>query len=144
MEQQSETAPLYGVMLHGSSRRLTHAGERAGGRDRGGCGTAELPAYALGRRGDSVVTTVWDDRATAMHAELAGMVDRTGEFARSMSGVPADTVRSMLDYLTQSQSVMLATNSILWSMAIVFACAAAIIWIAPRPTRAVDLRNAGH
>jgi MFS transporter, DHA2 family, multidrug resistance protein len=94
----------------------------------------------------SVVTTVWDDRTTSLHAELAGLVDQSGDFARSMlaSGTPVDTMRALLDYLTTSQSVMLATNSILWSVAIVFTMAAAIIWIAPRPAHAVDLSRAGH
>lgn len=94
----------------------------------------------------SVVTTRWDDYTTAMHAELAGLVDRGGELARSLlaSGFPMDAVRARLDYLTQSQSVMLATNGIFWAVAIVFVIAAGIIWIAPRPTRTVDLSRAGH
>ena len=94
----------------------------------------------------SVVTTAWDNQTTSMHADLAGLVDRGGELARSLaaSGFGADAVRQMLDYLTQSQAVMLATNGILWSVALVFALASAIIWIAPRPTRTVDLSRAGH
>lgn len=81
-----------------------------------------------------------------MHAELAGMVDRTGEAARSLanSGMSTDAIRSTLDYLTQGQSVMLATNEIISFIAIAFCLAACVIWLAPRPTRAVDMSKAGH
>ncbi len=39
---------------------------------------------------------------------------------------------------------MLATNEIMSYVAIAFCLAALIIWLAPRPTRAVDLSQAGH
>lgn len=94
----------------------------------------------------SVITTSWEDRTNHMHAELAGMVDRTGETARSLadSGMSADAIRSVLDNLAQGQSVMLATNEIIAFIAIAFALAACVIWLAPRPTRAVDMSRAGH
>jgi hypothetical protein len=49
-----------------------------------------------------------------------------------------------LDFLTQSQSDMLATGRVLWTVAPVFVLAAAIIGIAPRPARRFDLSPAGH
>lgn len=55
----------------------------------------------------SVVTTAWEDRTTIAHAELAGVVDRGGEVA----------------------------NQILGSVAFVFALGAAVIRLAPRPSR---------
>jgi DHA2 family multidrug resistance protein len=94
----------------------------------------------------SIVTTVWEDKTTYLHAELAGLVDSTGEAVRNLSGaaLSADATRAVLDNVTQGQSVMLATNEILSYVAIVFALAALIIWLAPRPTRAVDMSQAGH
>jgi DHA2 family multidrug resistance protein len=50
----------------------------------------------------------------------------------------------VLDHVTQGQSVMLATNEILSYVAIAFCFATMIIWLAPRPKRAVDLAKAGH
>jgi DHA2 family multidrug resistance protein len=44
----------------------------------------------------------------------------------------------------QGQSVMLATNHIMLVVVLAFALSALVIWIAPRPTRAVDLSQAGH
>jgi len=94
----------------------------------------------------SVVTTAWDNHTTVMHAELSGLVDRTGELFHSLmsSGLSADAARQALDFLAQGQSVMLATNEILWAVALVFGFASAIIWIAPRPTKAIALGQGGH
>jgi DHA2 family multidrug resistance protein len=40
--------------------------------------------------------------------------------------------------LVGGQAVMLATNQLFLACSIVFAIAAALVWITPRPTRAVD------
>ena len=94
----------------------------------------------------SVVTTSWENKTSVIHAELVGDVDRTGEMARTLgsSGMGADSIRSVLDNLLQSQSVMLATNRIMMIVAVVCALGAFLIWLAPRPTRAVDMTQAGH
>lgn len=94
----------------------------------------------------SIVTTAWEDKTTYMHAELAGAVDSTGEVARTLAsgGLSTDGVRSVLDSLTQNQSVMLATNEILGLVALAFCLGALLIWLAPRPTRAVDTSKLGH
>lgn len=94
----------------------------------------------------SIVSTSWEDQTSVMHAELVGSVDRTGETMNTLvaSGMSTDAVRSTLDNLVQSQSVMLATNQIMSVVAIAFVIAAAVIWLAPRPTRQVDMTQAGH
>jgi DHA2 family multidrug resistance protein len=94
----------------------------------------------------SIATTAWESQTQAAHAELAGQVDRTGETARSLlgSGLDLDSVRSVLDGMTQGQSVMLATNEIMATCAIAFCAAALLIWLAPRSARAVDMSKVGH
>jgi len=94
----------------------------------------------------SVVTTLWENQTSVKHAELAGLIDSAGDTARSLAnaGLSTDAVREMLDRMTQSQSVMLATNQILGIVAVAFAIAAFFIWLAPRPTRSVDMTQAGH
>src|SRR5262245_55178724 len=94
----------------------------------------------------SVVTTMWEDKTSVMHAELSGLIDSAGDTTRSLlnSGLSMDAVREMLDRMTQSQSVMLATNEIMGMVAVAFAIAACFIWLAPRPTRSVDMTQAGH
>src|SRR6185295_10372469 len=94
----------------------------------------------------SIVTTMWEDKTTYQHAELSGLIDPSGDAARALSssGLSMDGVRTVLDQLTQGQSVMLATNDIMWLVAVAFCVAATAIWLAPRPTRAVDMTKAGH
>lgn len=85
-------------------------------------------------------------RRDQARVNLPGLVDRTGETARTLAntGLSSDAVRSALDNMAQSQSVMLATNELLLIVAVAFAIAAAVIWLAPRPTRKVDMTQAGH
>jgi len=94
----------------------------------------------------SIVTTGWENRTSEVHADLAGMVDRSGEAGRSLAdaGMSSDAVRATLDMLLQGQSVMLAMNDILWAVCAAFALAAMVIWLAPRPTRSIDITQAGH
>ncbi|HXC58407.1 MAG TPA: DHA2 family efflux MFS transporter permease subunit, partial [Steroidobacteraceae bacterium] len=93
----------------------------------------------------SVVTTGWENKTQHMHAELAGMVDRSGEIGHTLAanGLNAEQTRQALDNLTQSQSVMLATNEIMSIVALAFCAAALLIWLAPRPTRKVEV-GAAH
>jgi DHA2 family multidrug resistance protein len=94
----------------------------------------------------SIVTTAWEDKTSIIHAELVGLVDRTGATAGVLgnSGMPPDAVGNMLDRLLTGQSVMLATNHIVGVVAVVFAVSACLIWFAPKPSRAVDMTHAGH
>jgi len=94
----------------------------------------------------SVVTTAWENKTSVVHAELVGDVDRTGELTRTLtgSGMSMDAVRNMLDSLLQGQSVMLATNEIMTMVAVVCGLGAFLIWLAPRPSRALNMTQAGH
>jgi DHA2 family multidrug resistance protein len=80
-----------------------------------------------------------------MHAELAGTVDRTGEVAHTLQagGMNAEQTLQVMDNMTQSQSVMLATNEIMAIVSLAFFLSALLIWAAPKPTRAVQL-GAAH
>jgi MFS transporter, DHA2 family, multidrug resistance protein len=94
----------------------------------------------------SIVTTSWEDRTSVTHADLVGLVDRAGDTARSLAaqGMSPDMVNNMLDRLLQGQSVMLATNHIVGIVGFVFALSACLIWLAPKPSRTVDMTQAGH
>jgi len=99
-----------------------------------------------GAVGTSLITTAWDDKTSVMHAELAGLTDRTGDVAMTLSrsGLSDDAMLQTIDRMTQGQSVMIATNELLALTGIVFFISATLIWLAPRPTRAVDMSHAGH
>src|SRR6185295_3495624 len=65
----------------------------------------------------SVVQTVWENTGNEFHADLAGSVDRYGQTAATLaaSGMNPDQQRQALDNLLTSQSVMLATNQIMFT-----------------------------
>jgi len=94
----------------------------------------------------SLVTTVWDNRITLNHVELVGLADADGSVARLLeqSGLAADGVVQVVDYLVTSQSVMLATNQMMLGIGIAFLFAASVIWLAPKPQRVVEPGSGGH
>jgi DHA2 family multidrug resistance protein len=93
----------------------------------------------------SVVTTSWESKTQVMHAELSGVVDRTGEVTHTLaaSGMSHDQTLQALDNMTQSQAVMLSTNEIMSFVSLAFFLSAMLIWAAPKPTRKVAL-GAAH
>jgi len=111
-----------------------------------GAGLQNFLRTLSGAVATSVVTTVWEDGTSVQHAELVGLVDRSGEAAANLGaqGLSPDAVLASLDRLLQGQSVMLATNALMATIAAVFAAAACFIWLARRPTHSVDLSQAGH
>ena len=94
----------------------------------------------------SLVTTAWENKGERMHAELAGLSDRQGEALAGLSGLGLshDQALSWLDHMVQGESVTIATNQVMALLAFAFAISAAVIWLAPRPKRAVDMTQAGH
>jgi DHA2 family multidrug resistance protein len=111
-----------------------------------GAGLQNFVRTLSGAVATSIVTTAWDDRSAAVHADLVGSIDRMGETAHALAsaGLGPDAVGVALDRLLGSQSVMLATNQIMGLVAAAFAIAAFVIWIAPRPARALDPTQMGH
>lgn len=93
----------------------------------------------------SLVTTAWDNKTIYAHAELAGLADRSGDTLRTLtnSGMSHDAAVNQLNDMVQSQSVMIATNQLMFVIAAAFAIAACVIWLAPRPSRAIDPAQAG-
>ena len=59
------------------------------------------------------------------------------------SGMSHDAAVSQINTLVQSQSVMIATNQLMLVVAVAFAIAAFAIWLAPKPSRAIDMAQAG-
>ena len=94
----------------------------------------------------SLVTTAWDDKTVAAHAELAGLADRNGDVVNTLSasGMSHDAAINQLNTMVQSQSVMIATNQLMFVVALAFAVAAFAIWLAPKPTRTVEAGAGGH
>jgi len=100
-----------------------------------------------GAFGTSIVTTTWDNSATASRVSIlnqpGSMVQGAMDAFRGM-GLSADQALQQYEGLVQSQSVMLATDHIFLAIAVVLALAGASVWIAPRPKRIVAPGAGGH
>ena len=110
-----------------------------------GAGLQNFLRTMSGAIATSLTTTAWDDKATYAHAELAGLTDKGGNALSLLtgSGMSHDAAVSQLNNLVQSQSVMIATNQLMFIVAVAFAIAAFAIWLAPKPGRAIDMAQAG-
>jgi DHA2 family multidrug resistance protein len=93
----------------------------------------------------SIVNTAWENGAQVKHAELAGLVDGSGETMRTLaaSGFNHEQSLQAMDQMVQGQAVMLSTNELMMFSSLAFLLAALLIWLAPRPTRAIEL-GASH
>jgi len=111
-----------------------------------GAGLQNFLRTLAGAVATSIVTTNWESRTSAIHADLVGSLDRGGDAAASLAaaGLTPDASRSALDMLLQGQSVMLATNQVMAVVAVGFIVSACAIWLAPRPAHAFDMTQAGH
>jgi DHA2 family multidrug resistance protein len=96
-----------------------------------------------GAVGTAIVTTMWYDGAQGIRSELSGVLNGVEATMQSLQahGYSVEQSRQVVSQLVDGQSTALATGSIFVTAAMVFAAAATIIWLAPRPRHAVA---AGH
>jgi len=96
-----------------------------------------------GAVGTALATTVWYDGAQAKRAELSGVLNGASQTMQSLQahGYTLEQSRQTISNLVDGQATALATGSVFVTAAIVFAAAASIVWLAPRPKHAVA---AGH
>lgn len=92
----------------------------------------------------AIATTVWYDGAQATRAELSGVLNGAQQTMQSlqMHGYTVEQSRQVVSNLVDGQATALATGSIFTTAAIVFAAAASIVWLAPRPKHAVAVSHA--
>ncbi len=85
----------------------------------------------------SIMTTAWDNTASEKKSNLAGGLPHPQQTLDTLTahGLTPDQAVHQLDGLVQVQAVMLSTNQMFLATAGVFALAASIIWIAPKPER---------
>jgi DHA2 family multidrug resistance protein len=93
-----------------------------------------------GAVGTSMVNTAWENGTTRNHADLVGVVNHA-------SGVVATYVKQgfshaqgihSLENIVNEQAIMLSTNQLFMSCAVIFLIAGAAIWLSPKPKHAVD------
>jgi len=93
----------------------------------------------------SIITTSWENTASAKRSILAGELadpQRTLDVLTARGLTPQQAL-DQLEGMVQNQGVMLATNQIFLATSAVFAVAALIIWLAPKPAKPVT-GGGGH
>ncbi len=87
----------------------------------------------------SISTTAWNDDARLSRSELVSKLnpDGTTQVLRS-AGFSAAQIRGTIEQFVDKESITLATDHVFLVSASVFACAAVLIWLAPRPTREIE------
>jgi DHA2 family multidrug resistance protein len=97
-----------------------------------------------GAIGTSISATMWDDSARVARSEIVGRLNtQASSDALSAQGFSLDQIRGVIAQLVDKEAMAVATTHIFLISAVVFAFAAMIIWLTPRPTRAVEM-GAAH
>lgn len=92
----------------------------------------------------SISTTAWDDSARASRSELVSKLNTNDTVnALTAQGFSLDQARGVIAQLVDKEAFALATSHIFLISAGVFVAAAMIIWLTPRPKRAVGM-GAAH
>jgi DHA2 family multidrug resistance protein len=90
-----------------------------------------------GSFGTSIVTTLWDRRATLHHARLVERLSSadpaTGQALAGLpGGAASDQNLSLLNRLVDQQAFMLSANDIFYFSALLFLLLIGVIWLARR------------
>jgi len=87
----------------------------------------------------AIGTTMWYDGSQGTRAKLSGVLNGAQQTMQSLQahGYSVEQSRQVVSQLVDGQATALATGSIFTTAAIVFAAAASIVWLAPRPKHAV-------
>jgi DHA2 family multidrug resistance protein len=122
--------PFFFVPLTGLALSSVKPEEMAGA-----AGLMNFARTLTGAFAVSVMTTAWDNGSSYNRAELAGLIHPENAPTASMG---------VLDNLVQQQAVMLSTNWTFLVVTMLFAVAAAFIWLAPKPKGPVQAGAGGH
>lgn len=91
----------------------------------------------------SIVTTAWENKATEFRNDLTASAIPENFNQMISDNQTSSTSLALLDNIIQSQAIMLSTNYVLLIASFTFVFAAAAIWLAPKPTRKVEMMG-GH
>ncbi len=103
-------------------------------------GLSNFLRITAGAMGTSIVTTVWDNRATLHHAQLSESINNGNAAAMSTinnltsSGFSNDQVLAQIARMIDQQAFMLASNDVFYASALLFVLLIPLVWLA-RPAR---------
>lgn len=92
----------------------------------------------------SLIQSEWSNATRVNNTEIANSMIH-GQVAvdtMTVQGVPAESARTMLSYVVEGQSVMLATLDMFGVIAVALGISAAIIWLVPKPKGPIDTSGA--
>ncbi len=122
--------PMYYVPLTGLAMGSVNEEETASA-----AGLMNFIRTISGAFATSLVTTFWQDGRYIVHDQLSNIVDPTGEFGGGVERAPSligQFGREAFDMAVSGQSMMLSTNDLMISIAIVFFVSAFAIALAPK------------
>ena len=92
----------------------------------------------------SLIQSAWSNATRLNNTEIANAMPGGQAAMDTMTaqGVPTESARTMLSYLVEGQSVMLATLNMFGVIAFCLGLAAAIIWLVPKPKGPIDTSGA--
>jgi DHA2 family multidrug resistance protein len=99
-------------------------------------GLSNFLRITAGAMGTSLTTTLWDNRATLHHAQLAETINQGNNAATSAmsgltgSGFSTEQVMGQINRIVDQQAYMLATNDIFYASAILFLLLIPLVWLA--------------
>lgn len=92
-----------------------------------------------GAIGSSIAASLWYDKAIVSRSEMAGSLGTEDAMtALDGSDFTLDQVRGSVERIVDGEAFTVAITQLFVLAAIIFAVAALIIWLAPRPTRALE------
>ncbi len=99
-------------------------------------GLSNFLRITAGAMGTSIVTTLWENRATTHHAQLSEAINRGNSAATSAisglsnSGLSTEQVLAQINRLIDQQSFMLAANDVFYASAVLFIFLIPLVWLA--------------
>ncbi|HYN46096.1 MAG TPA: DHA2 family efflux MFS transporter permease subunit [Allosphingosinicella sp.] len=92
----------------------------------------------------SLIQSQWSNATRVNNTEIANSMvhGQAAVDAMTAQGVPVESARTMLSYVVDGQSVMLATLNMFGLIAVCLCVAAAIIWLVPKPKGPIDTSGA--
>jgi MFS transporter, DHA2 family, multidrug resistance protein len=109
-------------------------------------GLSSFVRTLAGAVGTSIATTLWSDQSQASRANLSGLINTQSIAAQQVTvqaGGNMERSRGMIERLVEQQGLALATTHLFEIGTVLLIFSAAIIWIVPKPRKAVDT-SAAH
>ena len=97
-----------------------------------------------GAVGTSIATTVWANGAIRVHAELVGSIsaDPSGINQLEASGFSPAQVRQLMENLLTQESLVVSLDHMFLIATCLLLASAILIWLVPKPKKAVDTSQA--